>query len=325
MGPGTYLDFEKPVLELEARIRDMRAFADDENVELSKELRLLEGKLEKLKRETFSSLTRWQRVQLARHPLRPYSFDYIDKMTEGFLSLHGDRAYGDDRALIGGPAVLGGWPVMVLGQQKGRTTKEKLANNFGMCHPEGYRKALRLMTLAARYGRPIVILIDTPGAFPGIEAEERGQAEAIARNLREMSLLPVPVVIAIIGEGASGGALGIGLGDRVLMMENAWYSVISPEGCAAILWREQGASNAPKAAEALKLVADDLIDLGVVDQVVPEPLGGAHRDPGEAAAILKAVLLDNLIELSNLSSEELIARRRSKYRQMGVFAEDDTF
>jgi acetyl-CoA carboxylase carboxyl transferase subunit alpha len=325
MGPGTYLDFEKPVMELEARIRDMRAFADDENVELSKELRLLEGKLEKLKRETFSSLTRWQRVQLARHPLRPYSLDYIDKMTEGFLSLHGDRAYGDDRALIGGPAVLGGWPVMILGQQKGRTTKEKLANNFGMCHPEGYRKALRLMTLAARHGRPIVILIDTPGAFPGIEAEERGQAEAIARNLREMSLLPVPVVIAIIGEGASGGALGIGLGDRVLMLENAWYSVISPEGCAAILWREQGASNAPKAAEALKLVADDLIELGVVDQVVPEPLGGAHRDPGNAAAILKAVLLDNLVELSNLSSEELIARRRSKYRQMGVFNEDDTF
>jgi len=325
MGPGTYLDFEKPVLELEARIRDMRAFADDENVELSKELHLLEGKLDKLKRETFSSLTRWQRVQLARHPLRPYSFDYIDKMTEGFLSLHGDRAYGDDRALIGGPTVLGDWPVMILGQQKGRTTKDKLANNFGMCHPEGYRKALRLMNLAARYGRPIVILIDTPGAFPGIEAEERGQAEAIARNLREMSLLPVPVIIAIIGEGASGGALGIGLGDRVLMLENAWYSVISPEGCAAILWREQGASNAPKAAEALRLVADDLIELGVVDQVVPEPLGGAHRDPVEAANILKAVLLDNLVELSRLSPEELIARRRAKYRQMGVFAEDDTF
>jgi len=325
MGPGTYLDFEKPVLELEARIRDMRAFADDENVELSKELHLLEGKLDKLKRETFSSLTRWQRVQLARHPLRPYSLDYIDKMTEGFLSLHGDRAYGDDRALVGGPTVLGDWPVMILGQQKGRTTKEKLANNFGMCHPEGYRKAMRLMNMAARYGRPIVILIDTPGAFPGIEAEERGQAEAIARNLREMSLLPVPVVIAIIGEGASGGALGIGLGDRVLMLENAWYSVISPEGCAAILWREQGASNAPKAAEALKLVADDLIALGVVDQIVPEPLGGAHRDPVKAAGILKAILLDNLVELSRLSPEELVARRRAKYRQMGVFAEDDTF
>ena len=325
MGPGTYLDFEKPVVELEARIRDMRAFADGENVELSKELRLLEGKLEKLKRETFSSLTRWQRVQLARHPLRPYSLDYIDKMTDGFLSLHGDRAFGDDRALVGGPAVLGDWPVMILGQQKGRTTKEKLANNFGMCHPEGYRKGLRLMNLAAKFGRPIVILIDTPGAFPGIEAEERGQAEAIARNLREMSLLPVPVVIAIIGEGASGGALGIGLGDRILMLENAWYSVISPEGCAAILWREQGASNAPKAAEALRLVADDLIELGVVDRVVPEPLGGAHRDPVQAAAILKAVLLDCLVELSNLSPEDLVARRRAKYRQMGVFAEDDTF
>jgi acetyl-CoA carboxylase carboxyl transferase subunit alpha len=214
---------------------------------------------------------------------------------------------------------------MVLGQQKGRTTKEKLANNFGMCHPEGYRKALRLMSMAAKFGRPIVILIDTPGAFPGIGAEERGQAEAIARNLREMSLLPVPVIIAIIGEGASGGALGIGLGDRILMMENAWYSVISPEGCAAILWREQGAANAPKAAESLRVAADDLIELGIVDQIVPEPLGGAHRDPAEAAAILKAVLLDSLVEMSQYDPEELIARRRAKYRQMGVFAEDGTF
>jgi acetyl-CoA carboxylase carboxyl transferase subunit alpha len=325
MATSTYLEFEKPVMELEARIRDMRAFADDENVELTKEIRLLERKLDKLKRETFSSLTRWQRVQLARHPLRPYSSDYIEKMTTSFLSLHGDRGFGDDRALIGGPAILGDRPVMIIGQQKGRTTKEKLANNFGMCHPEGYRKALRLMSMAAKYGRPIVILIDTPGAFPGIGAEERGQAEAIARNLREMSLLSVPVIIAIIGEGASGGALGIGLGDRILMMENAWYSVISPEGCAAILWREQGAANAPKAAEALRVAADDLIELGIVDQIVPEPLGGAHRDPAEAAAILKAVLLDSLVELSQYDPEELIARRRTKYRQMGVFAEDGTF
>jgi acetyl-CoA carboxylase carboxyl transferase subunit alpha len=325
MGPGTYLDFEKPVLELEARIRDMRAFADDENFELSKEIRLLEGKLDKLTRETFSSLTRWQRVQLARHPLRPYSLDYIEKMTTGFLALHGDRAFGDDRALIGGTALLGDWPVMVLGQQKGRSTKEKLANNFGMCHPEGYRKALRLMTLAAKFGRPIIILIDTPGAFPGIGAEERGQAEAIARNLRETSLLAAPVVIAIIGEGASGGALGVGLGDRVLMLENSWYSVISPEGCAAILWREEGASNAPRAAEALRLAADDLIELGVVDQVIPEPLGGAHRDPAQAAALLKAVILDCLVELGELNPEDLIARRRAKYRQMGVCSEDDTF
>ncbi|MBD3297484.1 MAG: acetyl-CoA carboxylase carboxyltransferase subunit alpha [candidate division Zixibacteria bacterium] len=325
MGPGAYLEFEKPVLELEARIKDMQAFANDENVELTKEIVLLERKLEKLKRETFSSLTRWQRVQLARHPMRPYSRDYIERMTTGFISLHGDRAFGDDRALIGGPAILGDWPVMILGQQKGRTTKEKLANSFGMCHPEGYRKAMRLMRLAARFGRPIVILIDTPGAFPGIGAEERGQAEAIARNLRDMALLPVPVVIAIIGEGASGGALGIGVGDRIVMMENAWYSVISPEGCAAILWREAGAQNAPRAAESLKLAADDLIDLGIVDQIIPEPLGGAHRDAAEAASVLKAVLLDALVELSSLTVEELIARRRTKFRQMGVYAEDDTF
>jgi len=325
MGPGTYLDFEKPVLELEARIRDMRAFADDENVELSKEILLLERKLDKLKRETFSGLSRWQRVQLARHPLRPYSQDYIDKMTTGFLSLHGDRAFGDDRALVAGPAMLGDWPVMMIGQQKGRSTKEKLANNFGMCHPEGYRKALRLMAMASRSGRPIVILIDTPGAFPGIGAEERGQAEAIARNLREMALMQVPIVVAIIGEGASGGALGIGLGDRVLMMENSWYSVISPEGCASILWRGEGAVNAPRAAEALKVAAEDLIELGIVDRIVPEPLGGAHRDPGEAANLLRAVLLENLIELSSHSPEDLIARRRLKYRRMGVYSEDGTF
>jgi acetyl-CoA carboxylase carboxyl transferase subunit alpha len=326
MRPGTYLDFEKPVLELEARIRDMREFANDENVELSKELRLLERKLDKLTRETFASLTRWQRVQLARHPMRPYTLDYVEKMTTGFTALHGDRAFGDDRAMVAGPALLGDRPVMVVGQQKGRSTKEKLLNNFGMCHPEGYRKALRLMMLAARAGRPIVILIDTPGAFPGVEAEERGQAEAIARNLREMALLPVPIVIAIIGEGASGGALGIGLGDRILMLENSWYSVISPEGCAAILWKSEGAvANAPRAAESLRLAADDLLELGIIDRIIPEPLGGAHRDPVESAALLKAVLLESLIELGSRSPEDLVARRRAKFRKIGVFSEDDTF
>ncbi|MBI5868951.1 MAG: acetyl-CoA carboxylase carboxyltransferase subunit alpha [candidate division Zixibacteria bacterium] len=326
MRPGTYLDFEKPVLELEARIRDMREFANDENVELTKELRLLERKLDKLTRETFASLSRWQRVQLARHPMRPYTLDYVEKMTTGFTALHGDRAYGDDRAMVAGPAMLSDRPVLIVGQQKGRTTKEKLANNFGMCHPEGYRKALRLMTLAARYGRPIVILIDTPGAFPGVEAEERGQAEAIARNLREMALLPVPIVIAIIGEGASGGALGIGLGDRILMMENSWYSVISPEGCAAILWRSEGAvANAPRAAESLRLAADDLLELGIIDRIIPEPLGGAHRDAAASASMLKAVILESLIELGALKPDELIARRRDKFRKIGVFSEDDTF
>jgi len=325
MASTAYLDFEKPVLELEARIRDMQAFANDENVELSKEIKLLERKLEKLRLETFSSLTRWQRVQLARHPLRPYTRDYIERMTSQFLSLHGDRGFGDDNAMVAGPALLGDWPVLILGQQKGRTTKEKLSNNFGMCHPEGYRKALRLMQMAAKFGRPIIILIDTPGAFPGIGAEERGQAEAIARNLRDMSLLPVPIVIAIIGEGASGGALGIGMGDRILMLENSWYSVISPEGCAAILWREEGAANAPKAAEALRLAAEDLMELGIIDQIVPEPLGGAHRDADGAAKVLKSVLLDALIELHAVPPEQLIARRRAKYRDMGVFSEDDTF
>jgi acetyl-CoA carboxylase carboxyl transferase subunit alpha len=325
MGPGTYLEFEKPVLELEARIRDMREFASGENVELSREIELLERKLDRLTRETFSSLTRWQRVQLARHPLRPYAGDYIEKMTAGYVSLHGDRAYGDDRALIGGPAILCDTPVMIIGQQKGRTTKEKLVNNFGMCHPEGYRKAIRLMKLAAGAGRPIVILIDTPGAFPGIGAEERGQAEAIARNLREMSLLPVPIIIAIVGEGASGGALGVGLGDALLMMENAWYSVISPEGCAAILWPGEAAVNAPRAAEALRVSAEDLDDLGLVDRIVPEPLGGAHRAPDDAARILRAAILEYIVELSALPADELLARRRAKYRRVGVYEDDPSF
>lgn len=325
MVPGSYLDFEKPVIELEAKIRDMRDFAQGENVELSREIKLLEKKLDRLKRETFSTLSRWQRVQLARHPMRPSTIEYIERITTDFISLHGDRGYGDDRALVGGPALLGDRPVIIMGQQKGRTTKEKLANNFGMMHPEGYRKAMRLMRMAEKGSRPVVILIDTPGAFPGIQAEERGQAEAIARNLRDMSLLPVPIVIAVIGEGASGGALGIGIGDRLLMMENAWYSVISPEGCAAILWPGEAAANAPKAAESLRVTAEDLNEMGLVDQIVQEPLGGAHRDPGEAAAFLKTAILDTLVELSDLDVTALIAKRRSKYRNIGVFGDDETF
>ncbi|MBI3873248.1 MAG: acetyl-CoA carboxylase carboxyltransferase subunit alpha [candidate division Zixibacteria bacterium] len=325
MGPGTYLDFEKPVVELEAKIRDIREFARGESVELSRELHLLERKLERLRQDTFSNLSRWQRVQLARHPMRPCSQDYIDKMTTGFVPLHGDRAYGDDRALIGGPAMLGDRPIMILGQQKGRTTKEKLANNFGMCHPEGYRKAMRLMILASKFGRPVVILIDTPGAFPGIQAEERGQAEAIARNLREMSILPVPIIVSVVGEGASGGALGIGIGDRLLMLENAWYSVISPEGCAAILWPGEAAANAPRAAEALRVTAEDMSEFGLVDRIVPEPLGGAHRDPNTAASLLHATILECLVELSPQPVDDLLARRRDKYRRVGVFAEDETF
>ena len=257
--------------------------------------------------------------------MRPSTIEYIERITTDFISLHGDRGYGDDRALVGGPAFLGDRPVIIMGQQKGRTTKEKLANNFGMMHPEGYRKAMRLMRMAEKGGRPVVILIDTPGAFPGIQAEERGQAEAIARNLRDMSLLPVPIVIAVIGEGASGGALGIGIGDRLLMMENAWYSVISPEGCAAILWPGEAAANAPKAAESLRVTAEDLNEMGLVDQIVQEPLGGAHRDPSEAAVFLKTAILDTLVELSGLDVTALIAKRRSKYRNIGVFGDDETF
>ncbi len=316
---GPYLDFEKPILELQKKISDMEEFGRVENIEMDTEIQALQAKLSKLQDTIFSNLTRWQRVQLARHPKRPYTLDYINLITTDFVELHGDRGFADDKAMVGGFARLDGRPVMILGQQKGRDTKSKLFRNFGMANPEGYRKALRLMQMAARFGRAIVILIDTPGAYPGIGAEERGQAESIARNLREMTLLNVPIVIVIIGEGASGGALGIGLGDRVYMMENSWYSVISPEGCAAILWRD--AAKAPDAAEALKLTALDVQQLGLIDGIIPEPVGGAHRDHATAAAALKAEVLAALGELDLLSTEELIARRIQKYRRMGVFDE----
>jgi len=323
MAIGMYLDFEKPVIELEKRIDQMREFATDENVELTREIRLLELKLEKLRRETFSSLTRWQRVQLARHPLRPTAAEYFELMTENYVALHGDRTFSDDRALIGGFAKIDGLHVLMLGQQKGRTTKQKLHHNFGMCHPDGYRKALRLMELAARYGRPIVILVDTPGAFPGIGAEERGQAEAIAHNIRDMAALEVPIIVMIIGEGASGGALGIGIGDRVLMLENSWYSVISPEGCAAILWKDHPnpLQMAPEAAEALQPTAQDLKEFGIADVVLPEPLGGAHRDPEEQARIVKGAVVAHLRELLGWPASELIRRRHEKYRRIGPYAE----
>jgi acetyl-CoA carboxylase carboxyl transferase subunit alpha len=314
---GIYLEFEKPIYELEKRIQDMKDFALGEEIELSKEIESLEEKLEKLQKEIYTNLSRWQRVQLARHPKRPYTMDYIELMCTDFVELHGDRNFSDDKAVVGGFAKIEGKPVCILGQQKGRDTKQKLFRNFGMAHPEGYRKALRLMQLAARFKKPIVILIDTPGAFPGIGAEERGQAEAIARNLREMSALPVPIIINIIGEGASGGALGIGIGDKILMLENSWYSVISPEGCAAILWRDS--SRAPQAAEALKPVAEDLLKLEIIDKIVSEPLGGAHRNYSEAAKILKTEILTALDELSKLSPEDLMEKRIQKFRIMGVF------
>jgi len=316
---GPYLDFEKPILELQKKISDMEEFSRVENVELESEIKSLKEKLQKMRRSVFANLTRWQRVQLARHPKRPYTLDYIRMITSDFVELHGDRYFADDKAVVAGFARLDGRPVLVLGQQKGRDTKDKLFRNFGMANPEGYRKALRLMQLASKFRRAIMILIDTPGAYPGIGAEERGQAESIARNLREMTNLEVPIVIVIIGEGASGGALGIGLGDRVYVMENSWYSVISPEACAAILWRD--AAKAPQAAEALKPTAQDVMNLDLVDGIVPEPQGGAHTDPEAAARNVKEYILKALAELDTLSQEELIAGRIKKYRKMGVFRE----
>jgi acetyl-CoA carboxylase carboxyl transferase subunit alpha len=317
MANGIVLEFEKPIVELEQKILEMREFAKGESVELSHEIESLERKLDKLTREIYSNLTRWQRVQLARHPRRPYTLDYIKHMTEGFIELHGDRGYSDDKAVVCGPAYFSGRKVMIIGQQKGRDTKSKLYRNFGMMHPEGYRKALRIMKPAEKFNLPILIFVDTPGAFPGLGAEERGQAEAIARNIKEMARLTVPIIISIIGEGASGGALGIGVGDVVLMMEHSWYSVISPEGCAAILWRD--AAKAPDAAEALKLAAPDLIDLEIIDRIVPEPSGGAHRDHAGTARSLASTIDEYLYTLVELSAEELLERRLDKFRKMGVF------
>ncbi|MCK5124925.1 MAG: acetyl-CoA carboxylase carboxyltransferase subunit alpha [candidate division Zixibacteria bacterium] len=314
---GPYLEFEKPIMELQKKISDMKEFSRVEDIELDSEIKSMEGKLKKMQDSIFAKLTRWQRVQLARHPKRPYTLDYIDLITTDFVELHGDRCFADDNAMVGGFAKLDGRPVLILGQQKGRNTKSKLYRNFGMANPEGYRKALRLMQMASKFNRPIIILIDTPGAFPGIGAEERGQAESIARNLREMTNLEVPIIITIIGEGASGGALGIGLGDRVFMLENSWYSVISPEGCAAILWRD--AAKAPDAAEALKLTAPDVDKLDLIDGIIPEPECGAHMDPSLAAEKLKKQILIALDELDPMTPEELILHRIEKYRKMGVY------
>ena len=313
------LDFEKPIIELQKKISDMKDFASGANLELSGEIKSLETKLDKMRREIFSGLSRWQKVLLARHPRRPYTLDYINNMATDFIELHGDRYFADDKAIVGGFAKLDGKPVLIIGQQKGRDTKQKLYRNFGMPHPEGYRKALRLFKLAEKFNKPIVILVDTPGAFPGIGAEERGQAEAIAKNLREMSILKVPIVIVIIGEGASGGALGIAVGDRVYMLQYSWYSVISPEGCAAILWRDN--AYAPQAAEALKLTADDLMELQVIDKIIEEPPGGAHNDPEGMAQTVKKHVLEALAELEQLTEDELLMQRLKKFRKLGVYQE----
>jgi acetyl-CoA carboxylase carboxyl transferase subunit alpha len=315
----TWLDFEKPIVELERKIEDLRVFATKENLEFTDELKKLEAKAEKLRREVYSNLTPWQRVQLARHPRRPYMLDYIPLLFTDFVELHGDRGFADDHAIVGGPARFEGRPIMLIGHQKGRTTREKMIRNFGMPHPEGYRKALRLMHLAGKFGSPVISFVDTPGAFPGIGAEERGQSEAIARNLREMSRLPVPILVLVIGEGGSGGALAIAVGDRVLMMENSVYSVITPEGCAAILWKDQ--AKAPEAAEAMKMTAQDLLAVGVIDRLIPEPLGGAHRDLTQMAEFLRLDIRESLDLLGRQSVELLLQARLEKYLRIGVYAE----
>lgn len=311
------LEFEKPLLELEQKIEEMRRMSD--SLDISSEINKLETKVNELRKNIFENLTPWQIVQLARHPERPYTLDYIYLMAENFIELHGDRNYSDDKAVVGGFAKLGDRTVMLIGQQKGRDTKSNLYRNFGMMNPEGYRKAMRLMKLAEKFNKPVITLLDTPGAFPGIEAEQRGQAEAIARNLLEMSRLQVPIIVVIIGEGASGGALGIGIGDRVLMLKYCWYSVISPESCSSILWRSWDFKE--QAAEALKLTAPDLLKLGIIDRIVDEPEGGAHKDHAEAAKILKSVLIEELETVSKIKKEKLLETRIKKFDAMGFFKE----
>jgi len=313
------LDFEQPIASLEDKLRQMQQLALDSDVDVAEAVEALRAKIETLKKETYANLTRWQRVQLSRHPERPYTLDYVAGMAEKFVELHGDRTVGDDKAMVGGLGKLDGQPVMFIGQQKGHNTKQRQFRNFGMPNPEGYRKALRLMKMAEKFNVPVVTLIDTPGAFPGLEAEERGQGEAIARNLKEMFMLKVPVICVIIGEGASGGALGIGIGDRVLMLENTWYSVISPENCSTILWRSWDYKE--QAAEAMKPTATDMLQAGLIDGIVPEPLGGAHTDVPQMVAILKQTLLDTLKELAAIPVEERISQRIDKFSAMGVVVE----
>ena len=315
------LDFEKPIVELQSKLDELRKHPEAHSMDISfeEEIQLIEKKLDETRRQIFSNLTAWQRVRLARHPKRPYTLDYINHAFTDFHELHGDRLFAEDRAMVGGFAKLGEHRVMVIGTQKGRDTKENILRNFGSAHPEGYRKALRLMQLANKFSLPVITLIDTAGAYPGIGAEERHIAEAIAINLREMTLLEVPIIAAVIGEGGSGGALGIGVADRVLILENAYYSVISPEGCAAILWKDR--ANAARAAEALRITAKDLIELKLVDEIVPEPLGGAHTDRAVTAENLKMHLLKHLNELLALPVAELLKRRYEKYRAHGHFFE----
>ncbi|MBU4444808.1 MAG: acetyl-CoA carboxylase carboxyltransferase subunit alpha [Candidatus Marinimicrobia bacterium] len=313
------LDFEKPIFALEQKIEEMRELSSVNGVDLDDEIRKLDEKLRKLVKKTYLNLNRWQRVQLARHPERPYTNDYLEKICTDFIEIHGDRYFADDKSIITGFATIDKHKVVIIGHQKGKNTKDNLYRNFGMPHPEGYRKALRAMKLAEKFHKPVVSIIDTPGAYPGIGAEERGQAEAIAKNLFEMSRLKTPILIVIIGEGASGGALGIGVGDRFVLLENTWFSVISPEGCASILYRDAGKANI--AAESMKVTARDLQDLGIADEIIQEPDGGAHRNPDETARVLKESILRNIDELSAIPIDELIRLRIEKYSKMGSWDE----
>jgi acetyl-CoA carboxylase carboxyl transferase subunit alpha len=316
----TLLEFEKPIADLEDKLIEMRKLAIENNVDVTEAVQSLTEKIIELKQETFSNLTRWQRVQLSRHPDRPYTLDYIEKICKEFIEIHGDRSVADDKAMVGGFANIDDeFSIMIIGQQKGRNTKQRQYRNFGMPNPEGYRKALRLMKMAEKFNKPVVCLIDTPGAFPGLEAEERGQGEAIARNIRDMFMIKVPVICIIIGEGASGGALGIAVGDKVLMMENTWYSVISPESCSSILWRSWNYKE--QAAEALKLTASDMLSNGLIDGIIPEPLGGAHLNYDEASKTLKEVIIKELKELSAIDPQVRIMNRIEKFSKMGVVQE----
>jgi acetyl-CoA carboxylase carboxyl transferase subunit alpha len=313
----TFLDFEQPIAEIYERLEQLRDIGSSENIDMSNAIRELESKLEQTKINTYQNLTAWQKVQLSRHPERPYTLFYVESMCEHFTELHGDRNFGDDKAIVGGFGNLDGQTIMFIGQQKGKDTKSRQYRNFGMANPEGYRKALRLMKLAERFDKPIVCFIDTPGAYPGIEAEQRGQAEAIARNLFEMAQLKVPVICVIIGEGASGGALGIGMGNRILMLENTWYSVISPESCSSILWRSWDYKQ--KAAEELKLTAENMKHFNLIDEIVPEPLGGAHHAPLQMVETVKSYIQKHLAELQKMSSDELIINRIDKFSAMGEY------
>jgi acetyl-CoA carboxylase carboxyl transferase subunit alpha len=319
MATAYTLEFEKPLAELERQIDELKRVGSERDIDVTGEITTLEAKLDAKRGEIYQGLTPIQRVLVARHPRRPYTLDYLSSIFTDFIELHGDRLFRDDPAIVGGWARLAGQSVMVIGHQKGRDTKDNIKRNFGMPHPEGYRKALRLMHLATRFHAPIITLIDTPGAFPGLGAEERGQSEALARNILEMSSLETPIISVVVGEGGSGGALALGVADRILMFENSVYSVISPEGCAAILWKDP--AQRERAAEALKLTADDLLRLGLVDEIIPEPVGGAHFDPDAAGESLRAVLIRHLAELRKTRPERLVKRRYDKYAAMGAYAE----